>query len=88
MRTNFTKSGPQRLAKLEEKIKQWHTTWVECCQDKLFQRDTRWTKKSENLQVGDLVWQIQDSKLAKKLNWGLVKQTCPDFDGVEESGLF
>ena len=67
---------------LKEKIYQWHSTWVEACQDRLFQRDYRWTAATPNLKVGDIIWLIQDSKLSQKLKWGLVRQVCPDEEGV------
>ena len=83
MKTNYRpETGPRRLAHIQQKIDQWHTAWVEACQDKLFQRDGRWVKKTRNLKEGDVVWMIQDSKLQRKLKWGIVKTVHPDHDGV------
>ena len=83
MRTNYSpETGPKRLAHIQQKIEQWHMAWLEACQDKLFQRDGRWVKKTRNMREGDVVWMIQDSKLQRKLKWGIVKTIHPDHDGV------
>ena len=37
--TYTTESGPRRLAKIENKVIQWHQAWIDACQDKLFTRD-------------------------------------------------
>ena len=50
--------------------------------DRLFMRDARWVKKTRNLRVEDVVWMIEDSKLKKKMKWGIVKIIHPDHDGV------
>ena len=38
--------------------------------------------KVRNLQPGDVVWMITDSKLAKRMKWGIVRSVFPDHDGV------
>ena len=48
-RLNYTEQGPRRLEKIGQKIQQWHAAWVEGCQDRLFQCDPRWVKKTGNL---------------------------------------
>ena len=70
------------MAHIQKKIEQWHLAWIEACQDRLFVRDARWVEKTRNLQVGDVVWMVEDSKLKKKLKWGIVKTIHPDHDGV------
>ena len=82
LRTNYCDTGPQRLAKIENKVAQWHSAFIQGCQDRLFCRDPRWTKKELNVQVGDAVWMIQESKISRSLKWGIVKRTFPDQDGV------
>ena len=62
LKSNYAESGPSRLAKIENKVTQRHQAWVEACQDKLFMRDYRWMKKRKNMEVGDIVCLIQDSK--------------------------
>ena len=39
LKSNYTETGPARLAKIENKVSQ---AWMEVCQDKLFTRDPRW----------------------------------------------
>ena len=55
---------------------------IEATQDKLFQRDARWTQKSRNPEVGDIVWLIKDSALERKLKCGLVVWVCKDEEGI------
>ena len=52
---------------LKSRLAAWHEIWIDACQDRLFQRDYRWLDKVRNLQPGDVVWMITDSKLAKKM---------------------
>ena len=80
--TVYTEPGPRRMEKLNQKIKQWHATWLEACQDKIFPCDPRWTKKTVNLEPGDVVWMIKDSKLSAKLKSGIVRKAYPDEEGV------
>ena len=75
-------TGLERLSDLDKKVQSWHEAWVAGCQDVLFQRDARWTEKTRNLKVGDIVWMIQESKIARVFKWGLVKSTIEDLDGV------
>ena len=83
LRCNYSPdSGPRRLAKMRDKIEMWHSAFIDACQDRLFVRDCRWTDKKRNLLVGDVVWMIQESKLSKKMKWGIVKSVFPDHDGV------
>ena len=70
------------MAHIQKKIEQWHLAWIEACQDRLFVRDARWVEKTRNLQVGDVVWMVEESTLKKKLKWGIVKTIHPDHDGV------
>jgi hypothetical protein len=79
LKSNYTETGPAILAKIENKVSQ---AWVEACQDTLFRRDPRWVKKSKNIEVGDIVWLVQDAKLCRRLKWGIVKSVHPDHDGV------
>ena len=80
-------TGPRRLAYMEDKIAQWHSIWLDTCQDRLFKRDSRWVSTSKNLMPGDVVWLIQDSKLKKSLKWALVQQVYPDSMGVVRDAL-
>ena len=73
IKSNYTETGPARLAKIENKVSQWHQAWVETCQDTLFRQDPRWAKKTRNIEVGDIVCLVQDSKLCRRLNWAIVK---------------
>jgi hypothetical protein len=41
LKSNYTETGPARLAKIEKKVSQWHQVWVEACQDTLFRQDPR-----------------------------------------------
>jgi hypothetical protein len=82
LKSNYTETGPARLAKIENKVSQWHQAWVEACQDTCFRWDPRWVKKSKNIDVGDIVWLVQDSKLCRRLKWAIVKSVHPDHDGV------
>ena len=83
LRSNYSPdTGPRRLENIKSKIDQWHTAFIDACQDRLFVRDHRWVEKTRNLRVGDVVWMIQDTKLSKKLKWGLVRTVFPDHDGV------
>ena len=83
LRSNYSPdSGPRRLAKMRDKIEMWHSAFIDACQDRLFVRDHRWVDKKRNLVVGDVVWMIQESKLSKKMKWGIVRSVFPDHDGV------
>jgi hypothetical protein len=75
-------TGPRRLAYIQDKIDQWHRVWLETCQDRLFKRDSRWVTKSKNLEPGDVVWMITDSKLKKSMKWAIVQTIYPDELGV------
>ena len=81
-RLSYREPGPRRMEKLSQKIKQWHATWIEGCQERLFMCDPRWVKKTKNLVPGDIVWMIKDSKLTTTLKWGLVTKVYPDQEGV------
>ena len=82
-RTNFHPGrGPKRLEYLESRLAAWHETWIDACQDRLFKRDNRWVQRTRNLQIGDVVWMISDSKISKKMKWGIVRTVFPDHDGV------
>ena len=81
-RLSYREPGPRRIEKLSQKIKQWHATWVEGCQERLFICDPRWAKKTRNLVPGDIVWLIKESKLSTTLKWGLVTHVYPDQEGV------
>ena len=81
-RTSYMESGALRLEKLDEKVRQWHQAMLEATQDKLFQRDARWTQRSGNLVEGDIVWLIKESKIQRKLKWGLVVSVCKDEEGI------
>ena len=87
LKSNYTETGPARLAKIENKVSQWHQAWVEACQDTLFRRDPRWVKKTRNIEVGDIVWLVQDSKLCRRLKWAIVKSVHPDHDGVVRDAI-
>ena len=58
-RNNHQETGLDRLSALDEEVRQWHDAWIDGCQDVLFQRDARWTERTKNLEVGDIVWMIQ-----------------------------
>ena len=81
-RLSYREPGPRRIEKLSQKIKQWHATWVEGCQERLFICDPRWAKKTRNLVPGDIVWLIKESKMSTTLKWGLVTHVYPDQEGV------
>ena len=82
-RTNFHPGrGPKRLEYLESRLAAWHMTWIDACQDRLFKRDSRWVQKTKNLEVGDVVWILMDSKIQKRMKWGIVRTVFPDHDGV------
>ena len=50
-------------------------------------RDYRWVKKTKNLEVGDIVWLIQDPKLSRRLKWAIVKSVHLDHDGVVRDAI-
>ena len=43
--------GPIRLASIRSKIDQWHSAFIDACQDRLFVRDHRRVEKTRNLTV-------------------------------------
>ena len=79
---NSPDNGPRRLDYIQAKIDHWHSTWVQACQDRLFTRDCKWVNKSRNLEPGDMLWLIQDSKLKKTLKWVIVQKVFPDQLGM------
>ena len=52
------------------------------CQDKLPKRDIRWTTANKNIEQGEMVWSIEDSKLKRVLDGPIVEAAYPDVPGV------